>query len=92
MPSSFTLGEHFEGFVKTMVRSGRYASASEVMRDSLRLMEEREKLREAKLASLREDIRKGLESWPSDVLDMPEIKAEARRLRQSRNDGSAHGA
>ena len=92
MPSSFTLGEHFEGFVKTMVRSGRYASASEVMRDSLRLMEEREKLREAKLASLRADISEGLDSGTSETLDMAEIKAEARLLRQSRESVSAHGA
>ena len=92
MPSSFTLGEHFEGFVKTMVRSGRYSSASEVMRDSLRLMEERENLREAKLASLRADIREGLESGPSEALDMAEIKAEARLLRQSRKGVSPHGA
>ena len=62
MPSSYTLGPHFEGFIKTMVESGRYASASEVMRDSLRLLEEREKLREAKLAALRADIQDGLES------------------------------
>jgi antitoxin ParD1/3/4 len=79
MASSYTLGEHFEGFVKNMVRSGRYASASEVMRDSLRLLEEREKIREAKLAALRADIQDGLKSGPSEPLDMAEIKAEARR-------------
>jgi antitoxin ParD1/3/4 len=82
MPSSFTIGAHFEKFVRDMVRSGRYASASEVMRDSLRLMEEREKLRAAKLEALRASIREGLESGPSEALDMEEIKRSARALRQ----------
>ncbi len=81
MASSYTLGEHFEEFVKSLVASGRYASASEVMRDSLRLLEEREKLREAKLAALRADIQEGLASGPSQPLDMAEIKVSARRLK-----------
>ena len=38
MPSSFTLGTHFEGFIRQQVNTGRYASASEVIRDSLRLL------------------------------------------------------
>ena len=91
MPSSYTLGPHFEGFIKTMVESGRYASASEVMRDSLRLLEEREKLREAKLAALRADIQDGLESGPAGPLDMAEIKAAARRERAAKARG-ARGA
>jgi antitoxin ParD1/3/4 len=41
MPSSYTIGEHYEAFVRALVDSGRYASASEVLRDSLRLLEER---------------------------------------------------
>lgn len=81
MPSSYTLGDHFEGFIRSLVQSGRYASASEVMRDSLRLLEEREKLRAAKLAALRSDIQEGLESGEGEPLDMAEIKQSARQRR-----------
>ncbi|MEI2733511.1 MAG: type II toxin-antitoxin system ParD family antitoxin [Rhodoblastus sp.] len=84
MPSSYTLGPHYEKFVKDMVRSGRYASASEVMRDGLRLMEEREELRAAKLEALRASIREGLDSGPSEPLDMNEIKRAAREQRQAK--------
>lgn len=87
MASSYTLGAHFETFVKDMVRSGRYASASEVMRDGLRLMEEREKLRAAKLEALRDSVREGLTSGPRELLDMAEIKTAARRQRQSETAG-----
>lgn len=64
MASSYTLGAHFEGFVRKLVDSGRYASASEVMRDGLRLLEERETQREARLEALRMSIREGVESGP----------------------------
>jgi antitoxin ParD1/3/4 len=43
MPSSYTLGKHFETFVQAQLASGRYNNASEVVRDALRLMEERER-------------------------------------------------
>ena len=56
MPSSFTLGTHFEGFIKSQIESGRYASASEVVRDSLRLLEEQEAMRVARLEALRVEI------------------------------------
>ena len=36
MPSSYVIGEHFETFIKTQIQQGRYASASEVIRDGLR--------------------------------------------------------
>jgi antitoxin ParD1/3/4 len=45
MPSkntSFSIGEHFMGFVNTQVKEGRYSNASDVMRAALRLLEERE--------------------------------------------------
>ncbi len=43
MPSSYTLGAHFESFIKAQLASGRYNNASEVVRDALRLMEARER-------------------------------------------------
>ena len=48
MASSYTLGTHYETFIRDLLATGRYASASEVVRDGLRLLEDREKQREAK--------------------------------------------
>jgi antitoxin ParD1/3/4 len=56
MASSYTLGGHFEGFVKDQLASGRYNNASEVIRDALRLMEDRER----RLAALDAAIARGL--------------------------------
>jgi antitoxin ParD1/3/4 len=47
-----SIGERWEEFVAQAVQSGRYSSASEVMREGLRLVEERE----AKLHALRETL------------------------------------
>ena len=62
MPSSYTIGEHFENFVKEQVDGGRYASASEVIRDGLRLLEEDKQRRQAELDALRGEIEKGRRS------------------------------
>ena len=57
MPSSYTLGKHFESFVQAQLASGRYGNASEVLRDALRLMEDRER----RLASLDAAIERGMD-------------------------------
>ena len=80
MTSSYSVGKHFEGLIQTLIESGRYATASEIMREGLRLVEEREQQREAKLAALRAEVQKGLDSGPAEeVGDMFEgVKAQGR--------------
>lgn len=74
-----SLTPELEAFVKDRVQSGRYYSASEVIREGLRLLEEQEKLRQWRLEELRKEIQKGLDSGPAEPMDMEEIIAEARR-------------
>ena len=81
MASSYSIGKHFEEFVEGLIESGRYSTASEVLRDGLRLIEEREERRKAKLEALRAEIQKGIDSGPAEeVCDMFErIKSEGRK-------------
>jgi len=78
MPSSYTLGDHFESFIKEQVEGGRYASASEVIRDGLRLLEEEHQRRKAIIDGLRGEIEKGRRSGKpklaGEVLDRLERK------------------
>ena len=53
--TSLSLGEHWEIFIKNEVSSGRYGSASEVVRDALRHMEEQS----SKLDILRAHLAEG---------------------------------
>ena len=53
--TSVTLGDHFEQLIEKSIRSGRYASASEVIRAGLRMVDEREQ----KIALLKEAIEAG---------------------------------
>jgi antitoxin ParD1/3/4 len=59
VPSSYTLGEHFEQFIQQQISTGRYQTASEVLRDALRLLEEDERVRQIALEALRAEVRKG---------------------------------
>ena len=89
MPSSFALGEHFEGFIRSMVASGRYNNASEVVREGLRALEDRELERakdqaelDAFLAESFDDIEAGRVRPAEDVFD--EILRELQE-RQGRS-------
>jgi len=56
MGTSVSLGDHFESFVKSLLESGRYNNASEVVRDGLRMVEARER----RLAALDRALERGL--------------------------------
>ena len=58
--TSIFIGDHFESFIQAEVSTGRYSSASEVVRTALRLLEtEKEKI-QALRAALEEGERSGL--------------------------------
>jgi antitoxin ParD1/3/4 len=62
MPTrNVVLSDHQHEFVETQVQSGRYQNASEVLREGLRLMEERERIEDAKLKVLQLVANKGWE-------------------------------
>ena len=80
MAMSVDLGERLESFVSEMVASGRYNSKSEVLREGLRLVQDREAL----LASMNAAISKGLADLDAgrvkpaeDVFDRLESKYKA---------------
>lgn len=80
MPSSYVIGEHFEQFIKAQIEAGRYASASEVIRDSLRLLENRERLRQIELEEYRAKIKEGLEC--KEVIPAEEVFSELKTKYQ----------
>lgn len=67
MASSYSLGKHFEAFVQGQLASGRYNNASEVLRDALLLMEERDVRLQALRATLEASIRAGGAHSDEDV-------------------------
>lgn len=61
MAKNVSLGNYFDEYVEQKVQSGRYATASEVIRDGLRLLEKQDQHEAERLAILRTEIRKGLD-------------------------------
>lgn len=78
--TSFALGEHFESFIAQQVNAGRYGSASEVVRASLRLLEEHEQ----KVQALRLALIEGEDSGVAGPLNMKDI------MRAARDEAAGH--
>ena len=78
---NISLTSELENYVKAKVATGMYNSASEVMREALRLMEERDTMQAVRLEALRQEINKGLDSLEregSKPLDIEAIKSKGR--------------
>ncbi|MEK6745439.1 MAG: type II toxin-antitoxin system ParD family antitoxin [Pseudomonadota bacterium] len=76
---NISLTPHFEEMVKNKLASGSYHSASEVIRDALRLLEERDNERSIKLEELRKQIQLGIDSGEPKPMNIENIKARGRK-------------
>ena len=80
-------------FVQNLVQTGMYHSSSEVVRDGLRLLREREQLRQIRIAELRKELAIGLEQLERGECTVmnentfEEIKAEGRRRLAQYREG-----
>ena len=72
-----SVGKDFEEYVKMKVASGDYASVSEVVRDGLRMLKEKDLLLEARLHSLRDEIQIGIDQAErGELLDGEDVARE----------------
>ncbi|MCV7122113.1 type II toxin-antitoxin system ParD family antitoxin [Mycobacterium lacus] len=72
--TSFSLDEHFSALIEEEVASGRYRSASDVVRTALRLLEDRE----TRLRALRQELIAGERSGEATPFDFDEFVARKR--------------
>ncbi|MEH2296458.1 type II toxin-antitoxin system ParD family antitoxin [Nostoc sp.] len=74
---NISLTPELEQLVKDKVNTGRYHSVTEVMGEALRLLDERDRVREQRLAELKAKIQEGIEaSERGEVVDGEEVFAE----------------
>ncbi len=81
MTMNVNLTPQLEDMVRQKVASGLYTSASEVIREALRLLDDQDRLRAARFEQLRTDIQEGLDSGPATPWTPDEIKREGRKRR-----------
>lgn len=84
-----SLTPELDKFVEAQLATGRYQSASEVFREGLRLLQEREEQRQAALDEVRKKIREGLDAAKrGELFDgedaLREILGESKKRREKR--------
>lgn len=88
MGMNVNLTPQLEEMVRAKVSSGLYISASEVVREALRLMEEQDRLPQVKLEELRREVCKGLDSGPSAAWDASALKQKARARKAAKSSAA----
>jgi len=80
-----SLTPELEHFVQTKVQTGRYNSASEVVREALRLLEEHERVRAAQLAEFNKELGRRLASLDrGESVDPTKVRARLQRKSEER--------
>ena len=81
-----SLTSELEKYVSEKVASGLYHSASEVVREGLRLLKDQDALRAMRLNDLRQQIQQGIDSGDSQPLDIEDVvdRGEKRRAQRSK--------
>jgi len=77
-----SLTPELEEMVNQKVASGMYSSASEVIREALRLLKEQDMLKEYRLAELRKEIALGIEQADKDRMKPFEAEDLKRRVQK----------
>lgn len=85
MGMNVNLTPQLEELVRAKVATGMYNSASEVVRDALRLMAQHEQVREVKLEQLRQEIKLGLNSGEASTWGAANFKQQARQRQKAGN-------
>jgi antitoxin ParD1/3/4 len=85
MVMNISLTPELEKFIAERIQSGMYNSASEVVREALRLLQEQQMLKEIKLAELKKEIQRGKESGSPKELDIEDVirRGKERLMNQS---------
>jgi antitoxin ParD1/3/4 len=78
--TSVTIGEHFTAFIANQVSTGRYGSASDVVRAGLRLLEDHE----AKFKALQDALIEGEKSGMAEPFEFEEFLSDLNREHETR--------
>jgi len=77
-----SLTPELEQLITRKVKTGRYTSASEVIREALRLLEEQDRLRQRQLAAIEQKIDRGLAQLDrGEGIPGEQVRAHFRRIR-----------
>jgi antitoxin ParD1/3/4 len=81
---NFSLTRELEEYIQSKVKTGLYHSASEVIREGLRLLKEQDELRAIRLKQLREDVEAGIEDAQNGRVSVFDPKETIKRSRARR--------
>ncbi len=82
------LGTVFDEFVADLLKTGYYQAQSEVLREGLRMLKEREEMKQLRLAELRKEVAVGSEQADRGrFVDGPEVFDKIRQRSSKRKNG-----